>query len=85
MLTCKQVSKALHKTDFQKMSPLQRFFLKLHTKLCVFCGKFNNGVIDSQEMCSCFKENEHILEKSRPTLDLKQKEALKESLLHFKE
>ena len=84
MLTCKQVSKALHKADYHKMSRLRRAFLKLHISLCGFCGKFNNQVIESQEMCNCFKENEHLLEKSRPSLDLKQKEALKESLLHLK-
>lgn len=67
------------------MSPWQRFFLKLHIKLCIFCGKFNSGVIESQEMCSCYKDKEELLEKSRPTLDTKQKEALKESLLHYKE
>jgi hypothetical protein len=77
MFTCKQVSKALHKEDYAEMSAFSRCFLKLHVRLCVFCGKFNNQVIDSQDMCRCYKEHETENEADRPKLDLSQKEALK--------
>ncbi len=80
MFTCKQVSKALHKEDYSQMPPLRRFFLKLHVRLCVFCGKFNTQVIESQDMCRCYKEHEAENETDRPKLDLSQKEALKELL-----
>lgn len=80
MFTCKQVSKALHKEDYADMSPLRRFFLKLHIRLCVFCGKFNNQVVDSQDMCRCYKANEHVVESNRPKLDPSQKDALKNLL-----
>lgn len=80
MFTCKQVSKALHREDYEGMPPMRRFFLKLHVKLCVFCGKFNKQVIESQDMCRCYKAHEHEVEVDRPKLDLRQKEALKERL-----
>lgn len=80
MLTCKQVSNALSKEDYEKLSPMRRFFLKLHVKLCFFCGKFNKQVIESQDMCRCYKENEAQLEANRPKLDNSQKDALKDLL-----
>ncbi len=80
MFTCKQVSKALHKEDYSEMSALRRCFLKLHVRLCVFCGKFNNQVIDSQDMCRCYKEHETHDAVERPKLDPAQKEALKDIL-----
>ena len=58
MFTCKQVSNALSKEDYEKMPLLRRFFLRLHVKLCVFCGKYNRQVMDSQDMCRCYKKHE---------------------------
>lgn len=81
MLTCKQVSNALSKEDYEKLSPLRRFFLKLHVKLCVFCGKFNRQVMDSQDMCRCFKEREEELNRERPKLDENKKEELRKLLV----
>ena len=80
MFTCKQVSHALSKEDYEKLSPSRKFFLKLHVKLCIFCGKFNRQVMDSQDMCRHYRheEDEH-LEKG-PELDDAKKDALKELL-----
>ncbi|CAI8332455.1 MAG: Uncharacterised protein [Opitutia bacterium UBA7350] len=80
MFTCKQVSKALHKDDLAKMSLFRRVCLKLHVRLCIFCGKFNQQVIESQDMCSCYKKHvsQGILE--QPKLGPTQKEALKDLL-----
>lgn len=80
MLTCKQVSNSLSKEDYEKLSPMRKFFLKLHVKLCFFCGKFNKQVMESQDMCRCYREHEEELETTRPKLDLSKKEALKELL-----
>lgn len=80
MLTCKQVSNALSKEDYEKLPPHRRFFLKLHVKLCVFCGKFNRQVLDSQDMCRCFKEHEDEVNAQRPKLDDSKKNELKEML-----
>lgn len=80
MLTCKQVSNALSKEDYEKLPPLRRFFLKLHVKLCIFCGKFNRQVMDSQDMCRCFKEREEELNQERPKLDAGKKDELKKLL-----
>ena len=80
MFTCKQVSNALSKEDYEKLSPVRKFFLKLHVKLCIFCGKFNEQVMDSQDMCSCYKQHEESLEGVRPQMDVSKKDALKELL-----
>jgi hypothetical protein len=80
MLTCKQVSNALSKEEYEKMPPMRRFFLRLHVKLCVFCGKFNRQVMDSQEMCRCYRENEERLAAHRPKLGEARKDQLKDLL-----
>lgn len=80
MFTCKQVSKALHKEDYTNLSPMRRFFLKLHVKLCFFCGKFNTQVMDSQDMCRCYKEHEESIASQRPKMDADRKEAMKRAL-----
>ena len=81
MFTCKQVSNALSKEDFEKMSLLRRFFLRLHVKLCVFCGKYNRQVMDSQHMCSCYKKHEITSEETfvhyRPKMEPLKKDQLK--------
>lgn len=80
MFTCKQVSNALSREDYEKLPPSKRFFLKLHVKLCVFCGKFNRQVMDSQDMCRHFREHEEALAEHRPKLDDARKEAMRELL-----
>jgi len=81
MLTCKQVSNALSKEDYEKLPPLRRFFLKLHVKLCVFCGKFNRQVMETQDMCRCYREREEELNEERPKLDEDKKEELRKLLI----
>jgi hypothetical protein len=80
MFTCKQVSNALSKEDYEKLPPLKRFFLRLHVKLCVFCGKFNTQVMESQDMCRCYKQHEDDLAAHRPGMDSAKKDQLKELL-----
>lgn len=80
MLTCKQVSNALSKEDYEKLPPLRRFFLRLHVKLCIFCGKFNKQVMESQDMCRCYKEREDELTEQRPKMDASKKEELRQML-----
>lgn len=80
MLTCKQVSKALSESDYEKLSPLRKFFLKLHVKLCVFCGKYNRQVMTSQDMCRCYKQHEDSLESVRPKLEESKKEEMRRLL-----
>lgn len=79
MLTCKQVSHALSEEDYEKLSPLRKFLLKLHVKLCVFCGKFNRQVMDHQEMCRHYREQEELpfAKQKQATLDEAQKQELK--------
>jgi thioredoxin-related protein len=83
MFTCKQVSHALSKEDYMKLSPTKRFFLKLHVKLCIFCGKFNRQVMENQDMCRHYREHEAACECQHahaPELDEKKKAELKAML-----
>ncbi|CAA6689595.1 Unannotated [Lentimonas sp. CC19] len=80
MLTCKQISKILSKEDYDKLSPLRKLWVKFHVKCCLFCGKFNRQVMESHEMCRCYKDREHTLEPSRPKLDEDKKAQLKAML-----
>ena len=77
MLTCKQVSNALSKEEYEKMPPMRRFFLRLHVTLCIFCGKFNRQVLDSQQMCRYYREKEETLAEHRPKLEDGRKNELK--------
>ena len=78
MLTCKQISHALSKEDYEKLSPARKFFLKLHVKLCIFCGKFNRQVMDNQDMCRHYRQHEEVRECQRaPELNEEKKDALK--------
>ena len=77
MFTCKQVSHSLSKEDYAKLSPRKRFFLQLHVKLCIFCGRFNRQVMDNQDMCRHFKEHEDQHLADGPELKGTQKDELK--------
>jgi hypothetical protein len=77
MLTCKQVSKTLSEKDYDKLSRLRKFWIKLHVKLCVFCGRFNRQVMDSHDMCRCYKEREHTVAPFRHKMDESKKQQLK--------
>ena len=77
MFTCKQISKVLSNEDYQKLSLMSRFLLKLHVKLCLFCGKYNRQVMVSHEMCRCYKEHEDNLAPVRSRMDKLQKDQLK--------
>ncbi|MGB0257152.1 MAG: hypothetical protein ACPGES_00745 [Coraliomargarita sp.] len=80
MFTCKQVSKTLLETDYENLSPMRKFLLRLHIRLCFFCGKFNKQVIDSQEMCRCYKEHDADCMDTRPKMDDEKKAVLKAML-----
>ena len=80
MFTCKQVSHALSKEDYEKLSPSRKFFLKLHVKLCIFCGKFNRQVMDSQDICRHYRYEEDGHLETGTKLDEAKKDALKELL-----
>ena len=80
MFTCKQVSRILHNEDYAKLSPLKRFFLNLHIKLCIVCGKFNKQVIEGQDMCCNYKKHEEAGLSQQTGMDPARKEALKKLL-----
>lgn len=80
MFTCKQVSHALSKEDYEKLSPSRKFFLKLHVKLCVICGKFNRQVMDHQDICRHYRHEEDAYLDKMPQLDEAKKSALRELL-----
>lgn len=78
MLSCKQVSNTLSQNDYATLPPMQKFLLKLHVKLCVFCGKFNSQVMDSQDMCRCYKKRE--IEQDRAYIYQEMKPSQKDEL-----
>ena len=53
--------------------------LQLHVRLCLFCGKFNRQVMDHQDMCRHYREQEAD---AAPLIGMgaDQKQALKELL-----
>ena len=59
--------------------------LKLHVALCLVCRKFNRQVMESQDMCRHYKENEQTLEPSRPKLEEDRKERLKKLMTQARE
>ena len=63
MFTCKQVSNALSKEDYEKLHP------------------FNKQVMESQDMCRCYKKHEEELVSERPKLEDGKKEELKQLLV----
>lgn len=77
MFTCKQVSHSLSKEDYAKLSPTRRFFLQLHVKLCIFCGRFNRQVMDNQDMCRHFKDHEDTQSSCAHELEEAKKDELK--------
>lgn len=83
MFTCKQVSNALSKEDYEKMPPYRRFLLRLHVKLCIFCGKFNRQVMDSQDMCRYYRAQEDHIADHRPPLDPAKKDELRDLLAAY--
>jgi hypothetical protein len=76
MLTCKQVSNTLSEEDYEKLSPLRKCLLKLHVKLCIFCGTFNRQVMDNQDMCRHFMAHEES-SPNQAALDEDKKDELK--------
>lgn len=81
MLTCKQVSKTLRDVDYDKLPPFKKFCLKLHVKLCLICGRYNRQVMETQDLCNCFKKHEEEFAPADAALDEGKKEEIKNLLL----
>jgi IS1 family transposase len=69
MITCKSVSKALERGDYDHLSPLRKKMLKLHIRLCGMCGNYNGFVVTMQDTARAFgqKEEETVAGESLPT------------------
>jgi hypothetical protein len=82
MLTCKQVSNALAKTDYESMSWLQRASLKFHVAICVVCGKYNRQVMLMQDVARGYRkhEDELLAKPEAGCLTCCDKEAIKQAL-----
>jgi len=82
MLTCKQVSNALARTDYASMSWLQKTSLKFHIAICVVCGKYNRQVMLMQDAVRGYRrhEDELLAKPDIGCLSCKEKEAIKLAL-----
>ena len=58
MLTCKSVSKALERGDYESLPPLKKLLLKLHVRLCTMCGSYNGFVMTMQDTTRGYCEHE---------------------------
>jgi aerobic-type carbon monoxide dehydrogenase small subunit (CoxS/CutS family) len=61
MITCKSVSKALARGDYEKLSPLRRKMLRLHVRLCGMCRNYNGFVMTMQDTAREYNEHEEAL------------------------
>jgi len=82
MWTCKQVSNALARGDYDKLSPWKKALLKFHVSWCAVCGKYNKQVMMVQDGARKFREHEdELLEDQRgPCLSDDCKQRLKEAM-----
>jgi hypothetical protein len=58
MLTCKSVSKALERGDYDKLPPFRKKLLGLHVHLCSMCGPYNGFVMTMQDTAREFTDHE---------------------------
>ena len=58
MLTCKSVSKALERGDYEALPPLKKKLLKFHVHLCTMCGPYNGFVMTMQDTAREYCEHE---------------------------
>ena len=58
MLTCKSVSKALARGDYDNLPPLRKKLLGLHVHLCTMCGPYNGFVMTMQDTAREFRTHE---------------------------
>ena len=81
MFTCKSVSKALEKGDYDQLPPLRKKMGKLHIRLCGMCGNYNGFVVTMQDTARAYrqKEEERVrLERQLPKLSRAMKVEIKE-------
>ena len=76
MFTCKQIAKMLSEKKLSEMTPLKRWWILLHVKLCSVCGEYQRDAIKFQDSEIGYRENENFDKK----LDSDAKKRLKEKL-----
>ena len=83
MFTCKQVSRTLNNQQYNALPIWKRILIKLHVKLCVFCGKYNKQVIDNHDLCHQYIRNEDALNEASSCkcyLDERKKASIREKI-----
>ena len=66
MITCKSVSNALARGDYDKLPPLRKKMLKLHIKMCAMCGPYNGFVTEMQDTARSYCEHEEASGEKMP-------------------
>jgi hypothetical protein len=82
IFTCKQIAKKMADQKLHDASPVQRWWMKLHIKMCVVCGSYQQDAEKFQHAESKFAELEDDLERK---LDDAFKQKLKEKMRNCKQ
>jgi len=61
MIGCKHVSKALRDSNWEDLSPMKKFMVRMHVMLCAVCGRFNGQIMAMQSGTRRFTEQEDEL------------------------
>lgn len=72
MITCKQIAKKMADQKLHEVPTFQRWWMKLHIKMCVVCGSYQQDAEKFQQAESKFAELEEEYG-SRLDADFKQK------------
>lgn len=61
MIGCKHVSNALRDNNWEDLSPMKKFAVRMHVMLCAVCGRFNGNIMTMQSGTRRFTEQEEAL------------------------
>jgi len=80
IFTCKQIARKMADQKLHEASPMQRWWMKLHIKMCVVCGSYQRDAEKFQHAESKFAEFEEGCQKKlAPDFKEKLKAQVRES------
>lgn len=80
IFTCKQIARKMADQKLHETSPIQRWWMKLHIKMCVVCGSYQRDAEKFQHAESKFAElDEDYQKKMNPDFKERLKAQVRES------